>query len=122
MKRFAILLISTLFAEHITLDNQTQNPKVAIQWADSSKEVDAYNKALIYGSPFDGSKLLILRRGRNRELSIPQNAKYFRVVAWSNNEKAPDLSTNWIDMTPGETYTLKQDHLTPVVLMSGMGC
>jgi anti-sigma regulatory factor (Ser/Thr protein kinase) len=56
------------------------------------------------------------------ELTIPEDMGYFRVVVWSKGKDAPDLSTNWIDIIPGKTYTLETDHLVPVVLMSGMGC
>jgi hypothetical protein len=129
MKKFALIALffsAAAFADQIVLDNQTsypaKNQKIAIQWASSAQEVDANNKALMYGWKSSSDSIQVLKQKGKIVLTIPKKATYFRVVAWSNNETAPDYSTNWIDIVPDTTYTLETQHLTPVVLMSGMGC
>jgi len=122
----AVCFVTSAFAEQLVLDNQTsypaKNQKIAIQWASSAQEVDASNKALLAGEKFSPAHLQALKQTGKIDLTIPKNTAYFRLVAWSKEGKAPDLSTNWIEFVPGTTYTLKTDHLVPVVLMLGTGC
>lgn len=125
-KLIAILLFAlTAFAEQLVIDNQTSYPsdnqKIAIEWASSAQEVDASNKALMYGEKFNG-QLKVLKQNGEIKVSVPKKAEYFRIVSWSKGEKVPSLSTNWIDIVPGTTYTLKTEHLVPVAIMPGSGC
>ena len=136
MKTTKILLIvlslvaiaATGFADNMILENQTDYPlknqpsKMAIQWASSAREVDEGNKAVIYGLQLKPESLLVLTQSGKIEVSIPEKADSFRVLVWSKGEGEPDLLTNWVDVVPNKTYTLKQDHLVPAVLISGTGC
>lgn len=128
MKKICTFLFLTtcLFAENIFLDNKTAYPakqsKMAIQWADSAKEVDEYNKALMYGKKINRDKLQPISQIGKVKLTIPKKAHQFRVLVWSDSSKEPDYSTNWIDITDGKTYTLENDYLIPVVIMPGSGC
>lgn len=134
MKKIALFFISLLvvatptFAENFVLENQTSYPaknpksKMMIQWATSAKEVDEGNNALIQGSKLNPDTLQVLKQSGKVNLSIPKKAEYFRVLVWSKDEAAPDLLTNWVDVVPNKTYTLKTDHLVPSVLILGTGC
>ncbi|MBS0627942.1 MAG: hypothetical protein JSS09_07005 [Verrucomicrobia bacterium] len=116
------------FSESFVFDNETSYPnndqksKIAVQWASSAKEVDEGNKALMYGYKLNPSTFQIITKQGKVTLNIPEEAQYFRVLAWSNNDENPDLITNWVDVEPNKTYTLTTDHLVPTVLMSGTGC
>jgi hypothetical protein len=128
MKKIILFLLftTTLFAETFILDNQTPYPtkqsKIAIQWANSAKEVDDDNKALMHGGKLNPATLQPVSQMGKIKLTSPSKAQHFRILVWSKGAKEPDLSTNWIDITPNKTYTLTTDHLVPVVLMSGAGC
>lgn len=125
-----LLLAATTagFAENLVLENQTSYPmksqkaKLAIQWASSAKEVQEGNEALIQDLKLNPSKLQVLSQPGKVTITIPKTAEYFRVVVWSKGEGNPDLLTNWVDIVPNKTYTLKEEHLVPSVLMIGMGC
>ncbi len=124
-----ILVIGKISAESIALDNQTSHPlsseesKIAIQWAKSAKEIDEENHALQYGLELNFKNIDFIKQKGEFNLNVPEKAEYFRIIAWSKKEeKEPDHVTNWIEITPQKKYTLKQDDLIPVVLMSGMGC
>lgn len=123
-----LLMPLTGFATTIVFDNQTSYPlktaksRLAIQWARTTKEMQEANKALIYGTKLDLNALkMVLNAGKLR-LKVPNNAEHFRVLAWSNDAKMPDLLTNWVDVVPDKTYKLEKDQLTLAVLMSGVGC
>jgi len=129
MKKLVIAVLffaTTAFAKQLVLDNQTsypaKNQKIAIQWATSAQEVDESNKALMYEEKLSPNSIQVLKQKGKIDLNIPEDATYFRIVVWSKGDSAPDYSTNWIDIEPGKTYTLKTEHLVPIVLMSGMGC
>ncbi|HEX2579330.1 MAG TPA: hypothetical protein VHK67_02885 [Rhabdochlamydiaceae bacterium] len=123
-----LLLATTGFAENLVLENQTSYPtqnqksKIAIQWATSAKEVDECNKAIMYGLKLNPATFQVLTQPGNVSLNIPKNAACFRVLVWSKGEGSPDFHTNWVDVLPNKTYTLKTDHLVPSVLISGSGC
>jgi hypothetical protein len=125
---FFILIAAAGFADNIELDNQTgyplknQKSKIAIQWASSAKEVEEGNHAVVQGLKLRPETLQVLTQPGTALLTIPQKAQYFRVVAWSKGEGEPDLLTNWVDIVPSKTYTLKGDYLVPSVLMVGTGC
>ncbi len=123
---FFSLGAATGFAQNLVLENQTSYPmektKIAIQWAASAKEVNESNNALISGEKLNPSTLHMLSKTGKVNLSIPDKAEYFRVLIWSKSEEDPDFHTNWVDIVPNKTYTLKTEHLVPSVLMSGMGC
>lgn len=123
---FFLSLFATAFADNLTLENKTSYPdsksKIAIQWAASAKEVDEDNKALLHGAKVDSRTVSIVAKQGKVNVTIPAQAEYFRVVAWSKGEGTPDLHTNWVDVVPNKTYTLEADDLVPLVLMSGSGC
>lgn len=120
------LLTTSLLAESISLDNQTEYPskqtKMAIQWANSAREVDENNKALMNGEPLNRSTLQEISQTGKIKLTIPKKAQQFRVLVWSQNSKEPDYTTNWINITPNKIYMLEDDYLIPVILMPGSGC
>ena len=122
----SLLVTVTGFAENLVLKNQTSYPnqksKMAVQWATSAKEVDEGNNALIQGSKLNPDSLQVLTQPGKVNLSIPKKAEYFRILVWSKGEGDPDFHTNWVDIVPNKTYTLKADHLVPSVLMLGTGC
>lgn len=134
MKKIALFFLSLLavattgFAENLVLDNQTSYPaaneksKIAVQWAATAREVDESNKALLQGEALNADKMQVLQKSGKVTLNIPQKAEYFRVLVWSKGEKEPDLHTNWVDIVPNKTYTLKKDQLVPIALMFGTGC
>ncbi|SRR5581483_6289968 len=121
-----LLFASTGFAATLTLDNETpypkQNARIAVQWASNAKEVQEGNQAIMRGAKMDDNSIQTISQQGTIKLTIPQNAEFFRVLIWSNNSEAPDLLTNWVDVSPNKTYTLKGDHLVPAVLMPGSGC
>jgi hypothetical protein len=132
-KYFTLLFLSLLFLSttcfaNIVLENQTSHPiknqksKIAIQWATSAKEVDEANKAIIYGTSLNPATFQYLTQSGKTDVKTPEKAEYFRVLVWSKGEGEPDLLTNWVDIVPDKTYTLKPDYLVPSVLMSGTGC
>ena len=123
------LLVTTAgFAEQFVLENQSafpnqnQKSKMAIQWASSANEVQQANHTILRGSKLNTATLQPLTQVGKINLTIPQNAEYFRILVWSKNEADFDLLTNWIEVIPNKTYILNTDHLVPVVLMVGMGC
>lgn len=122
----SLLVTVTGFAENFVLENQTSYPmkksKIAIQWATTAKEVTEANTALMHGLSLNSETLQVLTQMGKVNLTIPKKAEYFRVLVWSKGEGEPDLHTNWIDIVPNKTYTLKPDHLVPSVLMLGTGC
>ncbi len=122
---FSLLTISA-FADTLVLNNQTPYPdkktKIAIQWASSAKDINEANTALIQGSKLDSSTIQMLSQSKKVTLTIPEKAEYFRILVWTKDEPNPDLHTNWVDIVPGKTYTLKTDQLIPTVLAVGMGC
>lgn len=122
----ALLITATGFAENLVLENQTSYPiktsRMVIQWATTAKEVEEGNSALMYGLKLNPASLQELTQAGKVSLSIPQKAEYFRVLVWSKGEGEPDLHTNWVEVIPTKTYTLKAEHLVPSVLMLGTGC
>ena len=123
MKFFATLLFgtATLFADSFTLNNETPFRKIALQWTSSARGAQESNDALLQGDPLKSSELFVLRQAKTT-LAIPKNAAYFRVLVWQTHQKQPDLLTNWVEIVPDKTYLLKEEHLTPILLMNGMGC
>lgn len=95
---------------------------MAVQWANSAREVDADNKALMDGEKINPDTLQTISQTGKIKLTLPKKAQQFRVLVWSNRNADPDYSTNWIDITINKTYTLEDEYLIPVVLMSGSGC
>lgn len=136
MKNKMVVLFSLLFlgktvagfTENFTLNNQSSYPnqnqksKIAIQWASSAREVDEENHSVSYGMGVNPQRLQIINQTGDISLTIPEKEEYFRVIVWSKGEGDIDFVTNWIDIVPNKTYTLKADHLVPVVLMAGTGC
>jgi hypothetical protein len=121
-----LLLTTSLLAESISLNNQTKYPtkqsKMAIQWANSAREVDESNKALMYGEPLNRSTLQEISQTGKIKLTIPKHAQQFRLLVWTQNSEEPDYTTNWINIMPSKIYTLGNDYLIPVILMPGSGC
>ena len=120
------IIAATGFADNLILENQTTYPsenqkvKIAVQWATSAKEVEEGNKAITYSQPLKA--LETLKESGKVSLNIPEKAEYFRVLVWSKGEGEPDLLTNWVEIIPNKSYTLKPDHLVPAILMLGTGC
>ena len=125
-KLFVFFVITaTGYGENLVFENRTSYPskkaQMAIQWANTAKEVVDENNAVIYGK-LNPASMQVLSQGGQINISIPKQAEYFRVLVWSKEGKEPDLLTNWVDVIPNKIYTLQQDHLIPSVLMAGTGC
>jgi|SRR6185312_4570338 len=124
----SLLVLSVGFADNFVLINQTSHPannkksKIVLQWASSVAQVEESNNTIKQGKKLNPHTLQVLARVGKFNLESPQNAKYFRVLVWSKGVKKPDLLTNWVDIIPNKTYTLTDNHLIPMALMSGMGC
>ncbi len=123
---FFLLAISTSFAQDLVLHNETSYPiqksKIGIQWATSAKEIEESNQAITAGTKLNPDTIQLLSQSGKVHLTVPKKAEYFRLLVWSTGEGEPDLLTNWVDIVPNKTYTLKPDHLFPSVLMAGIGC
>ena len=123
-----LALTTEAFCEDLVLENQTvypakdQKAKIAIQWASSAKEVDEANHAAAHGLELRLDSIKFLTQSGKVHIVIPDNAQYFRVLVWSTGTGNPDLLTNWVDVVPNKTFTLKADHLVPASLMAGTGC
>lgn len=129
MKKIAFFLLFSVaaFADSFLLHNKTSYPaasgsKMALQWASSAREVEMGTQALKHGAALDAASLYSLGQTGKIRLTLPNGAKYFRVLVWSHGKGEPDLHTNWVEIAPGKSYTLEADHLIPTVLLSGMGC
>jgi hypothetical protein len=133
MKRILCFLSSLFFAvagfaQNLQLDNETSYPqktaksKISIQWAASAKEVADSNNALMSSEPLNAATMQAVTAQGKTNMNIPNDAEYFRVIVWSSGKGDPDYLTNWVDVVPKKTYTIRDDDLVPAVLMSGMGC
>lgn len=130
MKKILLLVLFgvSVFAENLILDNQTSYPlpksqsKMAIQWASSAREVQEKNEALIQGMKLNPAELQALTQQGKSKITFPKNVEYFRVLVWPKGKGSPELLTNWVEIVPNTTYLLKEEHLVPAVLMTGMGC
>ncbi|MBL7479585.1 hypothetical protein [Legionella bononiensis] len=133
MKKLFILLCfsfmtSFVFANSIVIDNKTDYPtndkfgKIAVEWAASAKAIQKANKNILNGKSINPNSLTMLTQNGRVELSSPNNAKYFRLVVWSNDKQEPALLTNWVYISPNKTYVVNQKQLVPKVLLSGTGC
>lgn len=117
------------FADNFRIDNQTLYPaknqlsRIAIEWAVTAREVEEGNQAIIYRKAPNRDKLRLLNCQGVSEITIPEKAQYFRVLAWSSIDgHEPDFVTNWVDIVPDKTYILKQEHLISIRLATGIGC
>lgn len=121
-----LALSTTGFAENVVLMNQTSYPnkgsKMMVQWASTTKDVQAGNQAITNGSKLNASTMQMLTQTGKVNVNLPNNAEYFRVLVWSKAGDSPDLLTNWVQIVPNKTYNLDSDHLVPAVLMAGTGC
>ena len=130
MKKWILIFFfsSVIYADSIIFENQTSHPakemssKIAIQWANSVREVHAYNEAVIQGLKLKSSSLKSLKQQGKFQLNIPKNAEYFRVLVWPKGSKEPKLLTNWVEIIPNKIYQLREDHLISSVLLFGLGC
>ncbi|KTC92258.1 hypothetical protein [Legionella cincinnatiensis] len=122
------LMASGVFGSNIVLENKTDYPekgklgKIAVQWAVSAKAIQKANKSILNGSTFNSSSLVMLSQKGKIQLITPNDARYFRLVAWSNDNNEPEFLTNWVDIVPNKTYVVNQNQLVPRVLMAGAGC
>lgn len=126
---FTLLCVAQAgFANSMVLDNatnyplQAKNSKIAIQWAANVQDMQAENKAIIYGLDLNTQSLHLLNQSGKVNLDIPKNAQYFRILVWSKGKKEPDLLTNWVSIEHNKSYTINQEQLVPAVLVSGIGC
>lgn len=123
-----IFAASISFGKTIILDNEISlaekksATKVGIQWALSAKEVQAENNKMQQGLKLNPHSFKMISQQGKVTLTLPDNAKYFRVLAWSKSESEPDLLTNWVNIVPDKTYMIDAEHLMPAVLIFGMGC
>lgn len=121
-------MVITGFADSFVLNNQISGfnnntkSRMVIQWASSVKEVEENNKDIQQADKLNVSSLQAVNETGKITIDIPKNVEYFRLLVWSKETKAPDLLTNWVDVIPNKTYTINNDYLVPLVLMSGMGC
>lgn len=124
----SIFVATAGIAENFTLNNQSpypiemQHSKIALQWATSARDTDENNNRLQQGVKLNPDTLRVLTQHGKINLTLPEKAEYFRVIVWSKGVGEPDFLTNWVNIVPNKTYTLNEDHLVPVTLMSGMGC
>lgn len=118
---FCLFFTTTLFADHFTLENETPFRKIAIQWASSARMVQESNDAIMQRDPIATADLYYPRQSK-ATVSVPKNATYFRVLIWDSEQNLPEFLTNWVELVSGKTYLLKKEHLTPVLLINGMGC
>jgi len=124
----SLLFTTGAFADQLILENlsnypqQKKSSKIAVQWANSAREIEEGNQALVAGTKLNPSTMQYITKTGEIKLTIPPKAEYFRVLAWSNGQGEPDFHTNWVEIIPNKSYTLEADHLVPTVLMSGMGC
>lgn len=122
----SLIVGTTLFAETITIDNQTQYPdkktatKIGVQWAGSSKEMNQKSIETMYQND-EQLDTLLSKVGKN-QIDIPADAKYFRLCIRSNKDPASDYVTSWVLIVAGKHYTLEQENFYPAVLSSGSGC
>ncbi|MBS0625654.1 MAG: hypothetical protein JSS32_06355 [Verrucomicrobia bacterium] len=126
MKKIFLFLLFAIsgYAENLVIENQTDHPakgsKMAIQWADSAREVDQENMTFLSGGELQNVQKI--KQAGKVDVKIPGKAAYFRVLVWSKGTSKPDLHTNWVEVVPKKVYLLKKDHLVPSELMSGTGC
>jgi len=118
---FCLLLTATLIADSFKLNNETSFPKISVEWASSAREAQEKNEALMQGEATNPLKLYS-PNGAKSKIAIPKDAAYFRILVWKGQGTLPELLTNWVEIIPDKTYLLKDEHLTPVLLMNGMGC
>jgi hypothetical protein len=122
------LLAIGAFAQNLQLDNQTSYPeskaksKIAVQWAATAKEIADENNAVMTNEPLNSANMKMLTQQGKINLTVPDNAEYFRILVWTTGKGDPDSLSNWVDIVPNKTYTIGDDDLSPAVLMSGMGC
>ncbi|KTD57086.1 hypothetical protein Lsai_1690 [Legionella sainthelensi] len=122
------LMASGVFGGNIVLDNKTDYPekgkfgKIAVQWAVSAKAIQKANKSILNRTTLDTNSLMMLTQKGMVQLTSPNHALYFRLVAWSKDNKEPDFLTNWVDIVANKTYVVNQNQLVPRVLMAGAGC
>ena len=125
---FLLLFVKVGFANHFVLNNQVASPanntiRIAIQWASSPKEIKELNNQLKQSTKLNPSSLYVLERVGKINVDIPKNMEYFRILVWSKGaEKIPNFLTNWVDVIPNKIYMLNKDQLTPLILISGIGC
>jgi hypothetical protein len=121
MKYFALCLFfaTTLFADQMIFENKSSYSKLALEWASSARVAQESNEALMQGDK--PTKLYSIKKPYSK-ITIPPNASYFRVLAWETSSNTPELLTNWVEIIPGKTYELKDEHLTSSLLLNGMGC
>jgi hypothetical protein len=117
---FSLIFTAHLLADSLILENTTGH-KIAVEWASSARIAQESNEALMQGEEISPSKLYSPRDIKTT-ISIPKNASYFRVLVFQTKNGVPELLTNWVDVVSGKTYVLKEEHLTPVLLLNGIGC
>jgi hypothetical protein len=118
---FCLFLSASLFADQFSIENETSYRKVAIQWASTARMVQENNDSLIQRDPIGKENLHYLTELKEIVFS-PKNAAYFRVLVWDKGDILPEFLTNWVEFVPGKTYLLRKEHLTPLLLINGMGC
>jgi len=129
MKTAILLLlfaITSVVADTIVMDNQTGYPSknagssIGIEWASSLQELNA--KGNDTKNQVSKKPDFQLENPGKIEVTLPPNAKYFRVNVWSDNSATPTLVSSWVLIVPKKEYTLEEADLYPASLESGTGC
>lgn len=121
-------MATTAHSEQFMIDNQTAYParhqkfNIAVQWANSSKDIEVKQPVTAQGLKKHSVTLKLLTQIGKINISSPNKAEYFRVLVWSKSTNDPTFVTNWVNIVPNKTYTLNKEHLIPVALMAGTGC
>ncbi len=121
-------MASGVFGGNIVLENKTDYPekdklgKIAVQWAVSAKAIQKANKDILNHATLNSNSLMMISQKGKIQLTTPNDARYFRLVVWSNDNPEPDFLTNWVDIVPNKTYVVNQNQLVHRVLMAGAGC
>lgn len=124
----SIWIAATAHSEQFMIDNQTaysarhQKFNIAIQWANSSKDIEVKQSVTAQELKKNSVTLKLLTQIGKINISSPNKAEYFRVLVWSKGTNDPAFVTNWVNIVPNKIYTLNKEHLIPVALMAGTGC
>ncbi len=122
----SLFAMTTLFAQVITIDNQTPYPSskdnttIGIQWASSSPEMEKKSADHSYQS--EGSPEFTIQKNGKTKVTVPDNAKYFCVGVWQNNDSSPTYVTSWVKIKPKHVYTIRKEDLYRSNITGGSGC
>lgn len=125
---FLCFINSLVFADTITIDNLSNYPsttstdKMMVQWATTAEATQKINETIINDQILDANAMTALTQKGKSQLTLPTDARYFRIMVWIGKAQGPDFLTNWVAIIPGKTYELQQNQLVPKIMMTGSGC